>query len=514
MSRSHVFGTVLITMFVVGVGLAFGQGDGYIGIYSDAAGTLPCTTVPPLSGTTLYVIAKLEGASAAGISGAEFRIQVGNAAGWSFSYTAPPANIVMGNPLDGSGLRIAFGECREPGGGQVSMGTISVINFSGGPNNLFVKRHSTPSNPGYQCALFTLCDDPVFSKVCMTPAAPDSCVLGVQKPTIQNDDPVTFTAALNAESGAGGSTGPAATFQLVTTLQGALVNGNPWSPTDQRFAFFGVDGGLYIFDAATPADPAICVFPPNTEYVFRNRIAWSPDGQWIVCRTQTQADMRAGLSTLIARNADGTGSVTTLVRGNVGPFIWAHDGTIYWWDSSQRRSSVPPPLEWQPGSLTMVDRPFLQPVIHSMDVLSEFQTEPEAHERQITISNAYAALVKDVFPDSQKYLMIVEDKSRGFYGAVVDQNGTVLVDLGAEREFIPISVSPGGEYILGFKELVSNESVTGSPIFLAASDGTWRVAVEPETHGVGPQFARSGDLIVFQGLHTGDIHVGHLQVSN
>jgi len=38
MSRSHVFGTVLITMFVVGVGLAFGQGDGYIGIYSDAAG--------------------------------------------------------------------------------------------------------------------------------------------------------------------------------------------------------------------------------------------------------------------------------------------------------------------------------------------------------------------------------------------------------------------------------------------------------------------------------------------
>jgi len=48
-------------------------GDGYIGIYADAAGTLPCMAVPPLSGTTLYVMAKLEGASAAGISGAEFR---------------------------------------------------------------------------------------------------------------------------------------------------------------------------------------------------------------------------------------------------------------------------------------------------------------------------------------------------------------------------------------------------------------------------------------------------------
>src|SRR5262245_24546564 len=65
--------------------------DGYIGIYADAAGTLPCTTVPPLSGTTLYVIAKLEGASAGGISGAEFRIEVENPSGWQFSYTSPPA---------------------------------------------------------------------------------------------------------------------------------------------------------------------------------------------------------------------------------------------------------------------------------------------------------------------------------------------------------------------------------------------------------------------------------------
>ena len=109
-------------------------GDGYVGIYTDAAGTTPCTTVPPLSSTTLYVIAKLEGASTAGITGVEFRIEVENPAGWWISYTAPAANIVMGNALDlypqdpddGSGVSIAFGACREPVVGNVPLGTISV----------------------------------------------------------------------------------------------------------------------------------------------------------------------------------------------------------------------------------------------------------------------------------------------------------------------------------------------------------------------------------------------------
>ena len=181
-------------------------GDGYIGIYADAAGTLPCTTVPPLSGTTLYVIAKLEGASAGGISGAEFRIEVGNPSGWSLSYTPPSADVIMGNALDlnpqdpddGSGVNIAFGACRQPVDGMVAMGTILVANFSGGPNELLVKRHSRPTNPGYECALFTLCDEPVYTKRCMTPTLADSCYLPVQKVTLSAaGDPVVFSTGIN-----------------------------------------------------------------------------------------------------------------------------------------------------------------------------------------------------------------------------------------------------------------------------------------------------------------------------
>ena len=163
----------------------FGQaGDGYVGVYSDAAGTQPCATVNQYA--TLYVIAKLSGASSAGITGAEFRIGVESPSGWHFSYFAPAGNpIVLGNPIDahpqepndGSGLRIAFASCEPPVNGQVNLGTLSVYKEAGAPpTHLLVRAHSSPSNAGFQCPLFQLCDAPYHSKVCMSTSS-ESCVL-------------------------------------------------------------------------------------------------------------------------------------------------------------------------------------------------------------------------------------------------------------------------------------------------------------------------------------------------
>src|SRR2546425_11530736 len=101
----------------------FGQtNDGYVGIYANASGTSPCTSVPLYTSTTLYVIAKTAGGSANGITGAEFRIEVSNPAGWFISYNAPAAaNVVMGNPIDtdpdpnvGGGVNLAFRSCQVP----------------------------------------------------------------------------------------------------------------------------------------------------------------------------------------------------------------------------------------------------------------------------------------------------------------------------------------------------------------------------------------------------------------
>ena len=79
----------LVTVGVIAVLILFGTselwaqtGDGYIGVYADSTGTSPCATVPQWSGKTLYVIAKTAGASADGITGAEFRVEVTHSSGW------------------------------------------------------------------------------------------------------------------------------------------------------------------------------------------------------------------------------------------------------------------------------------------------------------------------------------------------------------------------------------------------------------------------------------------------
>ena len=187
MSRTNILGA-FATLVLAGwlQPTAAQTSDGYIGIYADSTGTTPCATIPPLESRTMYVIAKLEGASAGGISGAEFRIEVENPSGWFFMYEPPPADIKLGqvldldpeNPDDGSGLSIAFGSCLPPSNGMVSLGKLFAFNSSGSPTQLLVRRHSSPTNADYPCPLFTLCDDPVFSKSCMTPSSEPPCSTG------------------------------------------------------------------------------------------------------------------------------------------------------------------------------------------------------------------------------------------------------------------------------------------------------------------------------------------------
>jgi subtilisin family serine protease len=191
----------------VAAGALAQTGDGYVGIYQDSLGTQACASVPSMTGTTLYVIAKTAGQSASGIAGAEFRIEVTSPSGWNFTYNAPStANIVLGNPIDtdpdpdaGGGVNLGFPSCQVPdGNGRVKLGTLSVFNQSGSPTNLLVKRHSQPTNAGFACPLFVECDDPYYTMVCMTASPPDSCSLGVQKAAaVSSADPIIFTAALN-----------------------------------------------------------------------------------------------------------------------------------------------------------------------------------------------------------------------------------------------------------------------------------------------------------------------------
>ncbi len=160
---------------------AQGVGPGSLGVYADPEGTVSCASVPSSTATVLYVVATTGGLTAAGLAGAEFRVEVTNPTGWYIDHSyAPPSALVIGDLLDtnpdpnaGGGMKVSFASCAPfSPSGKIGFGTISVFNLgTGGSTSLVVRRHSTPANPTYACALFVACDAPAYTKYCAAPLA-------------------------------------------------------------------------------------------------------------------------------------------------------------------------------------------------------------------------------------------------------------------------------------------------------------------------------------------------------
>lgn len=167
--------------------------EGTIGVYADAAATQRCVTISPGTATTLYVVATLGGQSAAGVTGAEFRLEVSNPDGYLFQFTPVNVPIVIGNPLDltpndpfdQTGVNIAFPVCKT--GPLVQFGTLAVFNLSGGPCRIDVKRKNIPPNPDWAIPLFTICDAPLYSKVPMSTCGYDALGQSIASSTYLND---------------------------------------------------------------------------------------------------------------------------------------------------------------------------------------------------------------------------------------------------------------------------------------------------------------------------------------
>lgn len=118
----------------------------------------------------IYLLGTLFGdAAATGITGAEFKLE-GQDPTWIAIVTSnPAANLSLGNPVQ-HGCNIAFPSCQVGTGFRTAVLLYTVQFISLGPVApaiLQVTRHDTPSNPNFTCPLFTICDDPVFTKVCV-----------------------------------------------------------------------------------------------------------------------------------------------------------------------------------------------------------------------------------------------------------------------------------------------------------------------------------------------------------
>ena len=141
-----------------------------IGVYVDAAGT-QCTGSTGGGVVTGSVWVNLAGAAAGGITGAEFRVDNNHRPDCTVAITPDPAAmIVIGDAFNLAGTNIAYDNCQT--GPRVRLFTFTLSeNTPSSDIWLSLTQHFRPSNPYYACPLVTLCDGPVFTKVCAGPEA-------------------------------------------------------------------------------------------------------------------------------------------------------------------------------------------------------------------------------------------------------------------------------------------------------------------------------------------------------
>jgi len=154
----------LVTALCLSVGSANASS---IGVFFAADGSSCTGTVANFTQANYFVGAILGGdAAAAGITGAEFRLDGVNP-GWFTTATAGAgSNLALGGPTTG-GCNIAWPTCQT--GSFVLL--YSIVSFvttgTPPPTTLSILKHTTPSNPNFLCPLVTLCDQS-FTLLCVS----------------------------------------------------------------------------------------------------------------------------------------------------------------------------------------------------------------------------------------------------------------------------------------------------------------------------------------------------------
>jgi hypothetical protein len=168
-------------MVLVLPSVAAAQADGLLGIYFDRDAFRCTGGIPSGSSATLYVLLVGEGATSSGATGAEFRIETGEARSYLFHAETGYGNIQLGSAFS-DGVNIVFGGCQTSR--AVTLLSFQVLNPGGAAPDaiLRVTRKNTPTNPNFPCVSAVLCDSPTYTQVCveggkavLNPAAERPC---------------------------------------------------------------------------------------------------------------------------------------------------------------------------------------------------------------------------------------------------------------------------------------------------------------------------------------------------
>ena len=159
----------VIASLVMALCLAVGSASGSsIGVYFAADGSDCDATVAQNTPVTVYLLADMYAdAGTGGITSAEFQVRNWPGSWFGSPTPSPAANISVGNPV-GGGCNIAFPTCQPPGvNGLILLYTINAFATTAPADlRLVTDKHTTPSNPNFQCPLVTICDE-VFSLLCV-----------------------------------------------------------------------------------------------------------------------------------------------------------------------------------------------------------------------------------------------------------------------------------------------------------------------------------------------------------
>ena len=165
--------------------------NGFISVYPE--GSPPTCCYPVADGTVLRVAARVAHATADGILGAEFRLEVSPPAPGAVLAWTPDTDAAtsVGNPVQNStlqtdaGVVITFGGCATSRGDEVLLGHLTVAGLTG-EHELLVRRHQRTATRGLGCAYFGLCNA-LCTVGCMVLQGPDA-------------DPIIFRARINSPS--------------------------------------------------------------------------------------------------------------------------------------------------------------------------------------------------------------------------------------------------------------------------------------------------------------------------
>ena len=353
---------------------------------------------------------------------------------------------------------------------------------------------------------------------------PGSNTATVSFPTLFGAGPWSIAASARAITdtlaGALATSGrPYVKFLPMVTLAAQFQSPNsavdPWSPDGDLMALQGNDG-LYVYDASQPQMTPRRIFTRHCEY-----FTWAPDGDWILCRVPFADNPLSDYSDIVAVPLSGDGTRTLISKADVGPFMWASDGHVYYWDSyTGSKHVVAAPEEWHNahpnGFPSRTELPLVFDPLNHRRRLHHFNAELGVDSTLNVVASRAAVIAnRGRFPDGERFLVWVYDPAQLPFSAIINSSGEILQALGSDVSstgFAGTCVSADGQFILGEHIVDDGNGTIDSGLIAERVADSWRQRIDGVSRGVAPHLSHHGYLLSYTDDTTGLVHVGTLAI--